>query len=150
MLGAYDQALIGYKVVAKMADHLSDVPIMSGSESDDENESSPSPVRTDRNFRRKLTVKLKIPITTQSLAYVDDIWKSLATQFLLPPSSAILDEIVKGSLYITWLIPAVLVPQVMEIAEHSKMSEFFREMSIQMITVDGACLYEEQEVNYCV
>ena len=146
-LETYTKELNGYKLVTKMADHLTDVPVTSGSESEDEDESSPTAVRKDRRFRRKLTVKLKIPVSELSLSYVDEIWSSLAKEFLLPPSSAILDKIIEGSLYITWLIPALLVPQMMEIAEQSKMSEFFRRMRIRKITVAGACLYEEQEVN---
>ena len=149
-LEAYIQHLVGYKMVVKMTDYFADVSITRGSATEDDDTSSPPPVRKDPDFRRKLEVKLNVPIKARSLKYIDEIWNSLSRVFRLPPSSAILDKIIEGSLHITWLIPAVFVPQMMEIAEQPKLIVYFRQMSIRLLTVDGACLYEEQEVNCSV
>ena len=110
--------------------------------------SSPTLARNDKQFRSELTVKFKVPITAQSLSYVDKVYKSLSRRFLLPPSSAILDKTTEGPVSMTWLIPAFFVPQMMEMAEQPQIIELFGEMKAEMVSVDGACLYGEQEVIY--
>ena len=139
MLEAYIQEVNGFKLVTKMADYLSAV---TGS---DEDTSSPH-TRKDEHYRKELKLKLQIPVSAHSLSYVDEVWNSLAKQFLLPPSSAILDKIIEGSVYVTWLIPAFFVPQMMDMAEQPEVMEFFQEMKTDIATVDGAYLYGEQEV----
>ena len=53
----------------------------------------------------KLTVKLDIDITTHSLKYVEEVWKTLLRRSQLPKHTLLLREIAKSSLMITWLVP---------------------------------------------
>ena len=53
----------------------------------------------------KLTVKLAIDITTHSLKYVEEVWKTLLRRSQLPKHTLLLWDIAESSLIITWLFP---------------------------------------------
>ena len=53
----------------------------------------------------KLTVKLAIDITTHSLKYVEEVWKTLLRRSQLPKHTLLLRDIAESSLMITWLFP---------------------------------------------
>ena len=53
----------------------------------------------------KLTVKLAIDVTTHSLKYVEEVWKTLLRRSQLPKHTLLLWDIAEGSLMITWLFP---------------------------------------------
>ena len=53
----------------------------------------------------KLTVKLAIDITTHSLKYVEEVWKTLLRRSQLPKHTLLLWDIAESSLMITWLFP---------------------------------------------
>ena len=145
-LEAYSHKLSGFKARTTVEDCMSSSPVTVTCD----RFSSTLP-RYDQHFRSELAVKFQVPNLPQSLSDTDGAWKSLSTNFRLPPSSAILDKTVEGSLHIKWLIPAFFVPQIMEMAEQPQIIELFREMKAELVTVDGACLYGEKEVIYfCV
>ena len=141
--GSLQHELSGFKARTTVENCMSSSPVIVTGEQ--------SSARSDNHFRSELAVKFQVPNPPQSLSYIDGAWKSLSTNFRLPLSSAILDKTVEGSLHIKWLIPAFFVPQIMEMAEQPQIIELFREMKARLVTVDGACLYGEQEVIYfCV
>ena len=53
----------------------------------------------------KLTVKLAIDVTTHSLKYVEEVWKTLLRRSQLPKHTLLLRDIAESSLMITWLFP---------------------------------------------
>ena len=53
----------------------------------------------------KLTVKLAIDVTTHSLKYVEEVWKTLLRRSQLPKHTLLLWDIAESSLMITWLFP---------------------------------------------
>ena len=53
----------------------------------------------------KLTVKLAIDVTTHSLQYVEEVWKTLLRRSQLPKHTLLLCDIAESSLMITWLFP---------------------------------------------
>ena len=145
-LEAYAHELYGFKARTTVQDCISSSPVTITGD-----RFSPTLLRYDKHFRSELAVKFQVPNPPQSLSDTDGAWKSLSRNFRLPPSSAILDKTVEGSLHIKWLIPAFFVPQIMEMAEQPEIIELFRDMKAGLVTVDGACLYGEQEVIYfCV
>ena len=145
----YTQDLTGFKAATKLVDYLSDLSPSSSESEDEESPVSPS-TKGDVHFRRKLTVKLNIPISEQTLLYIDELWSSLAELFVIPPLSAILDKIVYGSLYITWLVPNFLVPQLMEKANQSEATILFQEKKVEMIYLDGNCIFKEESVGIVI
>ena len=148
-LRQYAEDLTGYKVATKMVDYINIVnePTNIGEPEEIEEPSlSPPPARKDNSYLRNLTIKLKITITKQSLSYIDELWDSLSALFLIPPSTAILDKILTGSLYISWLIPSHCVPQVMEGVQRSKTVTFFLQREIEFIALGGIKIYREAKV----
>ena len=53
----------------------------------------------------KLTMKLAIDVTTHSLKYVEEVWKTLLRRSQLPKHTLLLRDIAESSLMITWLFP---------------------------------------------
>ena len=99
----------------------------------------------------RLTLRLKldrkVKLSDLSLDYVDTLWKSLIEEFNLPPLTAVIDEIIDGSLIITWLVP----PQVSSViaASYSKVLRFYQQHNIVQVQLDGRTLYDEEWIVGC-
>ena len=141
----YIEEFNGYKIATTMERYISEASAMS-----DEDLLLPLiPARKDKGYLRKLTLKLHLRISETSLMYVDELWDTLAKHFLLPPINIILDSIVDGSLIITWLVPFLVIPLLMERVKLNMASavKFFQRESISLFEIDGVCLYEEKQVS---
>ena len=139
----YKAHLVGFKACMKIVNYLSEVESDSSfDESDLEQPTLPKPARYDRRYYRKLSLKLKVKVTDQSLSYIDDIWRSVSEYLLLPPLSALLDHICKGSITVVWLIPTGLVPQSLKRIRQG--GDFFQQNSIESVTLDDQCVYSEE------
>ena len=139
----YKADLAGFKACTKIVDYLSEVESDSSfDESDSDLPTLPKPARYDNQYYRKLSLKLKVKVTDQSLSYIDDIWTSVSEYLLLPPLSALLDHICKGSITVVWLIPTGLVPQSLKRIRQG--SDFFQQNSIESVTLDYKCVYNEE------
>ena len=69
-----------------------------------------SPKKYNKHYKQ-LTVKLDLDkkMSELTLEFVHQLWKSLREEFDLVPLTAVLDRIIQGSLFITWLVlPSVL------------------------------------------
>jgi len=142
-LKEYKADLAGFKACTKIINYLSEVESDSSfDESDSEQPTLPKPARYDPRYYRKLSLKLKVKVTDQTLSYIDDIWKSVSEYLLLPPLSALLDHICKGSITVVWLIPTGLVPQSLK--RIRQCSNFFQQNSIESVTLDDKCVYNEE------
>ena len=138
----YKAHLAGFKACMTIVNYLSEVESDSSfDESDSEQPTLPKAARYDRRYYRKLSLKLKVKVTDQSLSYIDDIWTSVSEYLLLPPLSVLLDHICKGSLTLVWLIPTGLVPQSLKRIRQG--SDFFQQNSIESVTLDDQCVYNE-------
>lgn len=139
----YIAELNGYKIATTMEQYIA----LASQQSDEDRELPVLPARKDERYLRQLTFKLRLRITETSLIYVDELWDALAHQFLLPPVTVILDQILEGSIVITWLIPPIVVPFLMESIRHNSTAstEFFKANKITSIMIDGICLYEEDQ-----
>ena len=142
----YTQNLAKYKATTKMVDYVSiaSEPTDIGEpEEIEELASSLRPACKDHRYFCDITVKIRVTVTTQSLSYIDELWGSLSTLFLIPPSTAILDKILTGSLYISWLIPSHCIPQVMEGVQRLETQTFFHQSGIVLFAVGGVRIYTE-------
>lgn len=148
-LTRYAQDLQGYKVATKVVEymatvgepsnHLEPKATMQGSTTQH------TPAKKDQQYLRDLTIKLGVTVTKESLAYIDELWNSLSVLFLLPPSTAMLDKILIGSLYISWLIPTHTVPQIMERATKLEALKLFQQKNIEFIAISGIKVYTNKE-----
>ena len=97
----------------------------------------------DKAFFRKLRLKLKIKITIETIEYIDDLWRSLADEFLLPSLSALLDKVISGSLTIVWLVQENIIQKILERIPVA--SDFFRRHHITEVFIDDECVYMDTE-----
>ena len=88
---------------------------------------------------QKLSVKVDANVTDHSLNYVNDLWRSLANQILLPKPAMILHNIAEGCVGIMWLIPANLVEHVSKMAQET--STKFAEQNILNVMLEEQCIY---------
>ena len=110
-LVSYRSELCGYKATTKIADAIEVYgDNIEEFEEGDRNMSLAS--SHDRNSLRKLSVKLKTPVTGKTLEYIDKLWLSLAECFLLPSLTALLDNIKRGCIEVSWLIPPHFESQI--------------------------------------
>ena len=139
----YKNDLLGYKASMKIMDFISVVQSDSSfDDSDSEEESPVKSIKYDRRYFRKLSVKLKVNITNQSLLYIESLWESFADYFLLPPLAAMLECIHTGCILVVWYIPSNLVPQIRQKAPQA--SDFFREHKIVCVKVGNTSIYEDE------
>ena len=93
-----------------------------------------SPKRYNSHYQ-KLTVELRLnkDMSELTLEHVNTFWKILATEFHLPPLTAVMDKIVEGSLRITWLILPHIVDKIK--VTYFKSVEFFQQHNIISIVL---------------
>ena len=88
----------------------------------------------------KVTLKVDRKISELSLAYVQDLWSSLAEEFDLPSLTALLDKILTGSLEIVWLILPHIAKMITMSVQNS--GSFFRQHNIVYISIDDQPVYD--------
>ena len=136
-LDNYKKELSGYKATTKIADEIERYSI------DEIEEADPNRRPTmayDPAYLRRLSLKLKTRVTEKSLEYIDDLWLSLAEFFLLPSLSALLDNIQRGCVEVSWLIPPHYVFQI--IGNLQENSSFLQSKDIIKVFLDGDCVYD--------
>ena len=142
-MNKYKADLVGFKICTKIIHYLRVVESDSSfDESDQDQPTQQKLAKYDRKYFRKLSLRLKVKVTDQSLSYIDDIWRSVSEYLLLPPLAAILDCICKGSITVVWLIPIGLVPQLLK--QIRQAGDFFQQQNIESVTVDDQCVYDKQ------
>ena len=88
----------------------------------------------------KLTVKLAIDITTHSLKYVEEVWKTLLKRSQLPKHTLLLRDIAESSLMITWLFPkskaAELADAILQNTHELRLKRVYR------ITINKSVIFQ--------
>lgn len=103
-----------------------------------------SPKKYNRYYR-KLEITLKLDkIAEMTLDCMDKLWKALQKKFRLPSLTAVLDNIVEGSLKVTWLVLPNVIEKIK--ATYSKSISFFQQMNITRVELYGGLLvlYDEK------
>ena len=141
MMQKYQQDLTGHTLVLEIQTYLDATHSVTSSDSENsDHESVPAPPPQDKCWLfKKLSTKVEVNVTEHSLSYVDELWRSLANQFLLPQSALILDSIAIGCIGITWLIPTNLVNYVTRIAQET--SSKFEEKHVLKVVLEDQCIY---------
>ena len=139
----YKADLVGFKACTKIVHYLAVVESDSSfDESESEQPTLPKPARYHHEYYRKLSLKLKVKVTDQSLSYIDDVWRSVSEYLLLMPLLTLLDHIHKGCITVVWLIPTGLVPQLLKRIRQA--GDFFQQHHIASVTLDDRCVYDEE------
>jgi hypothetical protein len=97
---------------------------------------------TDANYQ-KLKVKLELDrkIDTISLKYVQDLWEEFAEEFDIPYLTAVIGELLSGSLHITWVITSEIANKI--VAGVHKSSFFQNHPNIIYVAINGRVHYDE-------
>ena len=80
-ISEYKSELSGFKATTKIADYIK---VNNEDEDMAEPEERLHMARYDKCYYRRLSFKLKTPVTEKSLDYIDELWRSIAEYFYLP------------------------------------------------------------------
>lgn len=140
LIDTYLTELAGFKFGTKLSDYIKEKAHSIEIRERAYRDQSPL-VRYDKSYYSRLESVLDVNVDTKCLAYVDEIWKSIATHCRLPSLPALLDMIQKGCLKVTWMVP---IPSALQLQTSIQGSEeFFREQKIARIILDDEVLYDE-------
>ena len=141
----YISKLTGFYTATKIADFIK----LSDFEDSEQDPQQPLPMGsfTLKDYRRlKLKLKLNRKVSTVTLSYVDELWRSLAKQFDLPCLTAVIHSIVKGSLELTWLVLPHIADKIMANSRNSEAVKFFRHHGIILAEIGDNPVYDEEQI----
>jgi hypothetical protein len=131
----YKFNLSGYFMTIKVLEYIEKKKLQP------QNLEKPSPLKklSWEQYRKiRVVLQLERRVSELSLAYIQRLWVSFAEEYELPSLTAIIDEIVEGSLTVTWLI-------LQHVANMIKpRSRFFRRHQIILVFIDDVILYDEK------
>lgn len=98
----------------------------------------------EQDFCKDLGKKLecRIRITNESLQYVANLWSDIQKEFTIPSLTALLYQITRGSVIITWLIQPNWACCILR--EILTSVPFFQDHLIMKVVLDEECIYDEQ------
>ncbi len=100
----------------------------------------------DTQFFCRLSLKLRDnSIDKNSLSYIDDLWSSLSDHFLLPPLPVLFENIRKGCIEITWIIPERIALAINSKATSPESIEFYQQKNIMHITMNDTTVFNYYE-----
>ncbi len=104
----------------------------------------------DRKFYHELSFKLSqkrknniIRVDERCLSYIDELWKSVSDQFLLPPLPIILEKIRNGCIEVTWIVPVTIALTINLKATSHRSIEFYRQKNIVQITMNDRTVFDD-------
>ena len=133
----YKSNLSGYSMTIKVLEYMEKKKLQP-----DDLEEEPSPLKklSLKQYRKiKVVLQLERRVSELSLAYIHRLWVSFAEEYELPSLTAIIDEIVEGSLIITWLVLQHVASMI------KPRSKFFRRHQIILVYIDDVILYDEKK-----
>ena len=138
-LQEYNQSLSQFNVMIKIKDWIEKNNL-------DKKHSHDSPDPQPSYDCSKLSLKLKPhTVTEKSLQYVQDLWKDIAKRLLqLPNLDAVLSDIQKGCVFITWLIPSSFDVSTRIKNRVLICKDFFSKWEIVFVMVNEECIYPGQ------
>ena len=94
---------------------------------------------------QKLKVKLKLnrKLSEVSLSYISELWNAFVEEFDLPSLTVVIDQLIEGSLIITWLVSTRDAERIVSKINATKAVLFFRRHRIMMVTVNSHIIYDE-------
>lgn len=140
MLQDYKQELAGFKLTTKLDQYVKFVqPVSEHSQYEAAEDLLPM-CHPDADLFRKLSIVVGAKITEHSLKYVFELRKKVCRFLSLPPFAVILDKVDKGSVCVTWRIPAEFMSQVMQMVQDNR-NRVDPELGAMSITVGNERVY---------
>ena len=139
MMGQYQEDLTGHILTLRIQAYLEATKHPVAMSDSDILADEVVPLQQDYKLFRKLTAKCEVNITSNTLSYIINLWRSLAKQFALPQPALILHDIAEGCIGITWLIPANLVDHVTKMARET--ANMFAEENVLRVKLEELCIY---------
>ena len=140
-LSNYKGYLSGFFATTKIIDYIKHLQPQH-SEGSVKNSSAATLKKYTAVHYQKLKVKLNLnrKLSEVALSYISELWNAFIEEFDLPSLTAVIDQLIEGSLIITWLVS----PQVAErIASNiPKAVPFFRQHQIVTVTIDNNKIYD--------
>lgn len=138
----YRSQLSGFYTTTKIIDFID---LSESGDSEDHTQQDFSPEKYKPHYR-KLTLMLKldrkVKLSDLTLKYVETLWKALTEEFNLPPLTAVIDKIVRGSLIISWLVPPEVSAAI--VGSYSKAIRFYQQQTIVQVKIDDKVLYDQK------
>lgn len=152
LINEYKEKLKGFKTAFKVAEFMErdrekEDEIVPGEEYTKLTEEQ---TKYDEVYRTKLSIKLaekkhpSVKISLQSLLYVEKLWDSLCGDFNLPSLPHVLDDIIKGSIIIHWIVQHQVTWRILEEVGSAKATEFFEKEAITNVCLEGVCVYNQK------
>ena len=148
LVSEYKSHLSGFYTTTKIADFMKvhRSKFEDTEQLQDPQESLPVESYTLKDYRRlKLTLNLgQRKLSALTLSYVDELWRSLAEEFDLPCLTAVIDTIMKGSLYISWLVLPHIAEKIIFLCTNA--IKFFRLHDIIRVEIDNLTIFDGEEM----
>ena len=97
--------------------------------------------RFDKQYYKKLSMKLNERVTEKSLEYIDQLWRSIAGICLLPSLSYLIHKIYIGSLIVVLLIPTKSAMQIRK-SSHT-LASLFQQRDVISVMIEDEIIYQE-------
>jgi hypothetical protein len=141
----YKSQLTGFYTTTRIADFIK-LTDFEESEQDPE-QPLPTDSFTPKDYRKlKLKLKLNRKVSAVTLSYVDELWRSLAEEFDIPCLTAVIHNIIEGSLVVTWLILPHIAEKILISGSATKAVKFFRCRGIISVEIDNDTVYDEEQM----
>ena len=121
--------------IVKYIDECKDDAELADSEADD------SIARYDKQYCRKLSIKLKEQVMEERLEYIDQLWRFIAGFCLLPSPSYLIENIYIGSLVVVLLIPTKFAMQIRKSSR--ELASLLQKRDVISIMIEDEIIYQE-------
>lgn len=137
----YKSQLAGFFLTTKLVDFIECKQLQTRESDHVSQEHSTLKKYTTEHYRKiKIRLEMSRRLSELSLEYVNKLWCSLAEEYDLPSLTAIIDEIVDGSLEITWLLPPYMAVMI------KPRAKFFRRYQIVKVFIEDILIYDEKQM----
>ena len=137
VMETYKGHLSGFHTTTKLIEYMANKNIPC-----DDTESPPSEFKSSSPIYRALKVRLELDrkISDVTMDYVHRLWVSFAEEYDIPSSTAVIEQILEGSLVIVWLV----LPHIAEMIATSvhKSLPFFQRHNITYLAIDNDVIYD--------
>ncbi len=148
----YKTKLSAFKTATKIADYVkgyTDAELMA-----DTDEAINDYKVYDKKFFVELSLKLRknrdsiLRVYQNCLLYIDELWTTISSYFLLPSLPTLLEKICNGCIEITWIVPVTIASIIILMAKSPGCTKFCRQRNIMRIVVGDKAVYNEDKAVY--
>lgn len=144
-IDSYKAELAGFKATTKIIDYI-EICNEYDDIADSEESISQYKARYDRQYFRKLTIKLEVPVTEKSLVYIDEFWRSVSGLYLLPSLPVLLERICLGSTEIALFVSLPAACQIESLILNENSIALMKQFNVLQVTLNDKVLFDMDKV----